>query len=163
MVDTKPPALMVKVPLMVEADPKFIPPAISTSLKMIVPEIVPVPANETLPEPRVKVLVPFANVPPAAMFNVPPSVITTEPLLVTVVAVKEPLAPKVSDFVLLIVTEEGTLVAVLLTVTAWLIVTVEPATGTALPNQVVVVFQSVAALEIYPKLVYDSVLVALPP
>ena len=73
------------------------PPARVTSLKPIVPETVPVPAKATLPVPPVKVLDPLANVPPVAIVSVPPAVITMEPLLVTVVAVKAPLAPKVSD------------------------------------------------------------------
>jgi hypothetical protein len=110
--------MYIEPPLMVEVVPKLTVPASVTLLNPIVPVTVPVPAKVTVPVPRVKVLDPLANVPPAAMFNVPPSVITTEPLFVTVVAVSAPLAPKVSDFVLLMVTEEGLLVAVPFTVTA---------------------------------------------
>jgi hypothetical protein len=48
-------AFILNVPLTVEAVPKFTPPAMSTSLKATVPEIVPLPANETLEVPAVKV------------------------------------------------------------------------------------------------------------
>ena len=50
-----PPELIVSVPLIVVADPKLTPPAISTLLKLTVPEIVPLPANETLELPAVNV------------------------------------------------------------------------------------------------------------
>ena len=40
---------------MVDVEPKFTPPAISTSLNPTVPEIVPAPANDTLEVPAVKV------------------------------------------------------------------------------------------------------------
>ena len=50
-----PPELIVSVPLIVEAEPKFTPPAISTLLKPTVPETVPLPAKLTLDVPAVKV------------------------------------------------------------------------------------------------------------
>ena len=49
-----PPAFMEIVPLIVEAEPKLTPPAISTSLKLTVPETVPFPANDTFEVPAVK-------------------------------------------------------------------------------------------------------------
>ena len=104
---TDPTELMVKVPFIVGVVPKFTAPAIVTLLNPIVPVTVPLPAKATVPAPNVNVLLPFAKVPPEAMFKVPPAVIMSEPLFVKVVAVSAPLAPKVSDFVLLMVTVEG--------------------------------------------------------
>jgi len=49
---------MVKVPLIVDADPKLTPPAMLTLLKPIVPETVPVPEKVNVPAP-----VPEANNP----------------------------------------------------------------------------------------------------
>jgi hypothetical protein len=49
------PAFILNVPLTVEAVPKLTPPAMSTSLKAIVPETVPVPAKLTFEVPAVKV------------------------------------------------------------------------------------------------------------
>jgi hypothetical protein len=46
---------MLRVPLTVEALPKFTPPAMSTSLKAIVPETVPLPAKLNFEVPAVKV------------------------------------------------------------------------------------------------------------
>jgi hypothetical protein len=46
---------MLRVPLTVEAVPKFNPPAMSTSLKATVPETVPFPAKLTFELPAVKV------------------------------------------------------------------------------------------------------------
>ena len=46
---------MLRVPLTVEAVPKFTPPAMSTSLKATVPETVPFPAKLTFELPAVKV------------------------------------------------------------------------------------------------------------
>jgi hypothetical protein len=46
---------MLRVPLTVEAVPKFTPPAMSTSLKAIVPETVPLPAKLNFEVPAVKV------------------------------------------------------------------------------------------------------------
>jgi hypothetical protein len=50
-----PPELIESVPLMVEAEPKFTPPAISTLLKPTVPDTVPFPAKETVEVPAVNV------------------------------------------------------------------------------------------------------------
>ena len=111
------------------------------------PAIVPEPAKTTVPAPCVKVLA-FVSVPVPAMVSVPPLVITTEPLLDNEVVVMVPLAPKVNDLALLMVTDAGALATAAFIVTAWLIVTADAAGGKALPNQVVVVFQSVAALDI---------------
>ncbi len=145
---TNPPPFIVSVPLIVDVVPKLTPPARVTLLNPIVPVTVAVPAKATVPVPLVKVLDPLANVPPDAIVSVPPDVITIEPLLVTVVVVNAPLAPKVSDFVLFTVTEDGAFVTEAFTVTAWSIVTVALAGGTAPPNQVDVEFQSPACVEI---------------
>ena len=56
--------------------------------------------------------------PPVAMVKVPAPDQLSVPPLVTVVAVNAPLAPKVSDLLLLIVTELGALVTEAFTVTA---------------------------------------------
>jgi hypothetical protein len=53
---------MESVPLIVEAEPKFTPPAISTLSKPTVPETVPLPAKLTLDVPAVKVPL-LVNVP----------------------------------------------------------------------------------------------------
>jgi hypothetical protein len=103
---------------MVVFEPTSTPPATVTLLNPIVPVMVPEPANATVPLPLVKVLVPFAKVPPDAMVSVPPAVITTDPLLVRVVVVNAPLAPKVSDFVLFTVTVVGAFVTEAFTVTS---------------------------------------------
>lgn len=151
------------MPCTVEAVPKFTPPANVTLLNPIVPVTVPVPANATVPLPPVKKEVPLAKVPPDTIVKVPPEVITMEPLLVTVVAVNAPLAPKVSDFVLFTVIEDGAFVTEAFTVTAWSIVTVALAGGNAPPNQVEVEFQSPACVEMYPLNVKDDDEVAVPP
>ncbi len=79
---------------MVEAEPKFTPPAISTLLKLTVPETVPFPANETLEVPAV---------------NVP--LFVNEPLLVIVIVgvpVVEMLAPELMVIELTFALEEIT-------------------------------------------------------
>jgi hypothetical protein len=83
----------------------------------MVPLIVPDPAKVTVPVPPVNVPPAlFVIEPPFAIVKVPPEVITIEPLLVTVVAVSTPLAPKVIPSDELIVTAEGALETVAFTV-----------------------------------------------
>ena len=80
---TNPPPFILSVPLMVEAVPKFTPPAISTSLKPTVLDTVPVPEKENLPAP-----VPDAKA---------PEVLATKPplLMVTVFALPTVSVPDV--------------------------------------------------------------------
>ncbi len=76
-----PPELIESVPLMVEAEPKFTPPAISTLLKLTVPETVPFPTKETVEVPAVKVPL-FVNEPLLEMVMVGvPEVDTAAPEL----------------------------------------------------------------------------------
>ena len=76
-----PPELIESVPLMVEAEPKFTPPAISTLLKLTVPETVPFPTKETVEVPAVKVPL-FVNEPLLEMVMVGvPEVDTAAPVL----------------------------------------------------------------------------------
>ena len=133
---------------MVDPLPKFTPPAIVTLLKPIVPLMVPVPAKAIVPVPAVKTDVPFANVTPEAKLIVPPVVISTAPPLVRVpVTVIAPDAPNViPDEAFIVRLLKVVFVAAALRVILLATVTFEPASGTAFPNQVEPVFQSVAAL-----------------
>ena len=73
---TKPPAFIDKIPLMVEAEPKFTPPAMFTLLNPMVPETEPVPEKVTVPAPVLEAS--------------DPEVAVIEPLLATVIVLEVP-------------------------------------------------------------------------
>jgi len=133
---------------MVDPVPKFTPPAMVTMFNPIVPLMVPFPAKAMVPFPAVKVDVPFASVPPEAKLSVPPVVMSIVPPLVKVpVTVIAPDAPNViPDEAFIIRLVKVVFVAAALRVILLATVTIELASGTALPNHVEPVFQSAAAV-----------------
>jgi hypothetical protein len=139
-----PPEFNCNIPVdpIVDETPKSTPLFNVTLLNVVVPVIVPVPANIMVPDPPVNVLVPLANVPPLAIVSVPPLVSTTEPLFVKFVVVMVPDAPKVKLLALFIVIELEAFVTVPFTVTKFLIIVGTPAGGTAFKTHVDAVFQS---------------------
>ena len=127
-------------------------------LKLIADEplMVAAPAVVTVPVPPVNVPL-LVNVPLAAMFKAPPEVMMMEPaLLMVVLTVKAPDAPKLTLFPLVMVKLLGEAATVPLMVIALTTVTADDAVGIPLPNQVEAVFQSVALLDTNPRKVNEA-------